>query len=130
MVLRVVVSLVGVLFVVQGIGWIADPAGAAEGLGMPLLDGLARSTQIGDFTGFFAGLGSMILLGAWRRDPVWLQAGGLLLGGAAAGRILAWGLHSADFATQFIAVEVVFAALLFFASTRISADSASADGTA
>ena len=118
--LRVVVGIVGVFFLLQGLGWLFAPANAAEGLGMPLLDGVARSTQIGDFAAFFVGLGTMILLGAVRQERTWLFAGAMLLGGAAIGRTLAALVHDAAFTTQFIAIEAVIAALLLFVATRRS----------
>ena len=43
--LRIVTLLLGVFFALQGLTWIFDPARAAAGLAMPLLDGLGRSTR-------------------------------------------------------------------------------------
>ena len=51
--LRVAVTITGVGFTLQGLGWLIDPERAAAGLGMALLDGLGRSTQVGDFASFF-----------------------------------------------------------------------------
>lgn len=116
--LRVLVGLCGVLFALQTLGWLFDPAGAAEGLGMPLLDGMGRSTQVGDFSAFFFALSALILLGAIRQQPHWLQAAALLLGGAALFRSVAWALHGADFATRFIAIEALIAGLLLFAASK------------
>jgi hypothetical protein len=94
------------------------PADAAEGLGMPLLEGLGRSTQVGDFAAFFLSLGTMILIGIFRREGTWLCAAALMLGLAAAMRTLAWGVHGADFALPFIPTEALFCALLLFAASR------------
>ena len=52
-VLRIIAGLTGALFFLNGLNWIVYPASAAESLGMPLLNGLGLSTQIGD-------LGSLI----------------------------------------------------------------------
>jgi len=82
MALRLAAGIIGAFFLIQGINWITRPAAAAEALGMPLLDGLARSTQIGDMASFFVALGTMSLLGAARMNPLWLHAAALLLGGA------------------------------------------------
>ena len=49
---RILTGLVGLLMAVITLGWLADPSSAAANLGMSLLDGLGRSTQIGDFTAF------------------------------------------------------------------------------
>ena len=47
-VLRIVAGLVGILFFLNGLQWIISPANVAESLGMPLLEGVGLSTQIGD----------------------------------------------------------------------------------
>ena len=119
MTIRIVAALLGVIFAVQGLSWIFDPASAAESLGMPLLDGIGRSTQIGDLGAFFFAMSAMIFVGAIKAEPRWLRAAAMLVGGAAVVRTLAWAIQDAAFATQFIAVELVFAALLFFAASRL-----------
>lgn len=115
--LRIVTILMGVGFALQGIGWLVAPDRAAAGLGMPVLDGLARSTQIGDFAAFFLTLGVSILVGVrpGRARLLYLPAG--ILGGAAFCRVIAWAAHGAAFATTFISVEVA-AALVLLASAR------------
>jgi hypothetical protein len=118
MALRIVLGIVGLFFVVQAGQWIVAPAAAAEGLGMPLLDGVGRSTQIGDIGAFFLSLGILTLLGAYRSSPHWLRAAALLIGAVAVLRTLAWLLHGAPFTAVFIAVEVVVAGLLLFAAHR------------
>lgn len=116
---RILAGLLGAFFFAQGVNWIFDAPGAAAGLGMPLLDGMARSTQAGDLTGLFLCMGGFGLWGAWTESPTWLRASGLLLAGAAFGRTLAAVFSGAPFATQFIAIEVVCAALLLFCATRV-----------
>lgn len=113
---RSVALVLGVMFTLQGVAWIIAPATSAAGLGMPLLDGLARSTQVGDFSAFFVTAGTTILLGL---QPGWsriLYAPAILLGSAALFRALAWALHGADFAALFIGVEVVAAGVLLAAA--------------
>ncbi len=118
--IQIFVALPGVLMGIQAIGWLVDPKGAAEGLGMPLLDGVARSTQIGDMTAFFTGLCVMVLLGAIRKNATWLAAAAIVLGGAAIFRTTAWMFHGADLATQFIVPELVLTAVLSFGVYRFS----------
>ena len=114
--LRIAVLLAGTAFTIQGIGWIMDPARAADGLGMPLLDGLGRSTQIGDFAAFFLLAGVTMLLGCRPgRERLLLVPAGLLAA-AAVGRTLAWAFHGAAFAWLFIGVELLVAALLLVAA--------------
>jgi len=121
---RILSGLLGAFFFVQGVNWIFDAQGAAEGLAMPLLDGMARSTQAGDLTGFFLCLGGFGLYGAYSESPTWLRAAGFLLAGAAFGRTLAAVVSDAAFATQFITIEVICAGLFFFCATRVGASSA------
>ena len=127
-VVRIVTALPGILFVVLGLRWVVDPAGAAAAGGMPLLDGVARSTQIGDVGSFFLGIGVMILLGVVTQQRTWLYCASLLIGVAAIFRVLAWVVHDAALTTQFIGVEVVITALLLYAASRFSnADNESTD---
>ena len=63
-VLRVVAGLFGILFLINGLQWIIAPASIAAQLGMPLLEGVGLSTQIGDMGSFFITVGAMTLIGA------------------------------------------------------------------
>jgi hypothetical protein len=116
--LRIVVMVLGALFTVQGIGWLIAPARMAASLDMPVLDGLARSTQFGDFFSFFLtlGVGTLAAVGLGRPGLLFFPAA--LLGCAAFGRVVAWALHGADFALAFIAVETVGSAILIAAARR------------
>jgi hypothetical protein len=119
--LRIATVVLGAFFTLQGLGWLAIPARAAAGLGMPLLDGIGRSTQIGDLTSFFVVAGLLMLGGSRPGHANLLAIPGAMLGVAAIARVLAWALHGAAFATAFIAIEVAAAALLFTASRRLDA---------
>ena len=118
--LRTATTLLGIFFVLQGCLWIVTPARAAEGLGMPLLDGLARSTQIGDLASFFLAAGTTMIVGARPGGTRLLLVPAGMLAVAAAVRTLAWALHGADFAASFDAIEVA-AALLLLATRRLDA---------
>jgi hypothetical protein len=119
-ILRAVVAVPAILFMVIGLGWLTTPADVAAQLGMPLLDGLGRSTQIGDMAAFFFGGGAMMLLGVVTRNRTWLLAPALLLGLTAVFRLVAWQGHDAAFAGAQIAVEVIVSALLVFAASRVN----------
>jgi len=120
--LRTLTTLLGALFALQGFVWVADPARAAAGLGMSLLDGVALSTQIGDLSALFLTAGATMLVGArpGRARLLYVPMG--LFGVAAVARMLAWALHGAAFAAMFIAIEVVMAALLLAAARRLDAE--------
>ena len=113
---RIISALVGVVITLQTFTWITKPFEAAQGLGMSLLGGIGRSTQIGDFTSFFFSVGIFCFLGAYLKQGVWLYAASIILGSAAAFRSLAWALHGADFATYFIVAEVVMTVLLIWSA--------------
>jgi hypothetical protein len=115
--LRIVTTLMGAGFTLQGVGWIVVPQQAAAGLGMPVLDGLARSTQFGDFAAFFLTLGVSILVGSMPGRGRTLYFPAALLASAALCRTIAWAVHGADFAALFIGVETV-GALLLLSATR------------
>lgn len=124
--IRILVALPGVLFLVNGLQWIFAPANVAESLGMPLLEGTARSTQIGDLGAFFLAGSAMILIGVAKRERTWLLAAVLLIGGAAVVRTLAWALQGAPFAGQFIVPEVVMTAILLLGVWHFGRDDAAA----
>ena len=119
-VLRVLSGLVGVLFLANLSGWIFDPASAADGLGMPLLDGVGRSTQIGDIGSFFLAVSGLSLVGALREKASLLCAAALLLGGAAMLRTFAWLAHGAAFTPGFIVAEVLTAGILLSTASQFS----------
>jgi hypothetical protein len=116
--LRFSIVLLGAVFALQGLGWLVAPQRAASDLGMPLLDGLGRSTQIGDFASFFFVAGGAMLLGALALRGELLRVAAALFGCAALGRTLAWLAHGADLAAFFIAVEVAVAVLLLAGARR------------
>lgn len=121
-ILRVIVILPAILFLMIGLRWLVDPEGAAAALGMPLLEGIGRSSQMGDIGGFFLAGGIMVLLGVITGKRAWFQAPALLLMTIAIFRILAWLLHDAALATPMIAVEVVLSVLFVYASSRLAKD--------
>ena len=120
--LRLTILILGAFFALQGLRWLFDPAGSAAGLGMPLLDGLARSTQVGDLSSFFLVAGGSMMLGSRPGRAALLYVPAALIGGAAVTRTLAWALHGADFAFLFITIEVVVGVTLLCGAQRLAAD--------
>jgi len=117
-VLRFVTLALGIGFVLQGLGWIAVPERTAASLGMPLLDGLGRSTQVGDFAAFFLAAGATMLAGSRSGQARLLLVPAGMLASAAVVRTIAWLVHGAAFATAFIVVEVIAATALVVAARR------------
>ena len=125
---RVISGLIGVFMLYSALGWIIDPASAAAGLAMVLVEGpgettLGMNTQIGDFTSFFFTAGIMACIGAYRNEHVWLYGTISLLGSAAVFRTYAGLVHGADFLTTAIVFEVVMSLLLFLSVYKIKSDS-------
>lgn len=116
--LRIATTLLGAFFALQGFAWLVAPARVAAGLGMPMLDGIGLSTQIGDFSSFFATAGITMMLGGrpGRARLLYVPAGLFAL--AAVGRALAWAVHGADFATPFVAIELATSGLLLATARR------------
>jgi len=119
-VLRVLIALPAILFVVLGLRWFVDPTGAAAALGMQLMDGVGRSSQIGDVGALFLSMGVMMLVALITAQRSWFQAPALLLALVALFRVLAWLAHDAALALDMIVVELIVAAMLLFASSRLS----------
>jgi len=118
-VLRIVAGLVGILFFLNGLQWIISPANVAESLGMPLLEGVGLSTQIGDLGSFFITVGAMTLIGVISRTRHWFYAPSMLLLVAALYRTLSTLLYGAPFVMSAIVVEVSVGLFLIFAGSRI-----------
>lgn len=119
-VLRVIAGLVGILFFLNGLQWIISPANVAASLGMPLLEGVGLSTQIGDLGSFFITVGAMTLIGAITTTRHWFYAPSMLLLVAALYRTLSTILYGAPFVMSAILVEVVVGLFLIFAGSKIS----------
>jgi hypothetical protein len=119
-VLRVALALPAIGFLVTGLRFAVAPAGAAKGLEMPLLEGAARSSQIGDVGALFLGMGLMILTALVTRERTWFVAPAILLGLVAVLRLLAWLFHDAALLMNMIVPEIVIASLLLVASSTLA----------
>ena len=118
--LRALVALPAIGFLVIGLRWAIDPSSAASDLGMTLLSGVGRSSQIGDLGALFLSMGSMILIALTTGQRSWFYAPALMLSLIAVLRILAWLLHGAALTLDMIILEVIVASLLLLASSRLS----------
>ena len=118
-VFKIFISIPAIIFVFMGLRWIINPAAAAQAQVMPLLDGMALSSQIGDLGALFLGMGVMILLGLISDNKTWFQAPILLLLCTAVIRVIAWLFHDASLAIPMIVVELLFSGLLFVACNKM-----------
>ena len=115
-IIKILAALPGLAMLLNAIGFITNPEKTAGDLHMILLDGLGRSTQIGDMTAFFMGTAILILIGAIRYEGRWLYAGAMFLGGAALFRSMAALVLGAEWATQYIVIEIVLTIWLCIAA--------------
>ena len=119
MIYRIIAGLIGALMATTAAGWLLDPETAAGSLGMSYMDGIGRSTLVGEISAFFVFLVVMCVAGAVTRVGHYLRSAGLLLLLTAVFRTTAWALHGAEFATIFIVFEILLAVLLFFCAAKI-----------
>tara|TARA_B100001105_G_C22075631_1_gene308574 strand:+ start:40 stop:414 length:375 start_codon:yes stop_codon:yes gene_type:complete len=124
MIARILSGIVGLFMLYTCVGWLMDPAAAAAGLAMPLLEGLGGNTQIGDFTSFFFTAGVFACIGAYRSEHAWLYATISLLGSAAIFRSLAVVTHGSDPLTMAIGFEIVMSAILILCVYLMKKESA------
>ena len=122
---RILAGLVALMMSISAFGWLVNPADAAAGLGMPYLEGLARSTQVGDFSAFFVGVTVFCIVGIVYQSSTWVRAAAIILALAALFRTAAWAVHGAELATLFIAVELVMAILLVVSAVLMDRQSKS-----
>ena len=120
-ILRYAAALFGVVLLGSGFRWQFYPASAAEALGMPLLDGMARSTQVGDISAFFIGAGVFALAAIFTRNATLMLTPLALVLFAALFRTTAWAFHDAAFATEFIVPEIVMGVVFFLAWRSLNA---------
>jgi hypothetical protein len=112
MIARILSGLIGVLMLLNCLWWILDPSTAAEGLAMPLLEGLGSNSQIGDFTSFFFTAGLFACIGAYRAEYIWLYPTISLIGSAAFFRSYAVVAHGSDPLVSTIIIEIIMSLIL------------------
>ena len=122
-IVKILSGLVAIIFILIGMQWAFLPAQAAVPLGYDVPTGLGLSSMLADVGGFFLGGGVMIVVGLSTKQAPWLQSAALLVALAALLRVVAWGLHDAPFATQFILTEVLMTAVLLITAKYITKSS-------
>ena len=114
--LRIGSILIGVLAFANAMRFAFVPARAAEGLGMPLLEEVGASTQLGDIGGLFLAVAVLVGLAQRPGKAGLLLAPAIVLGCAAIMRTLVFATGHAPFVPQFIVPEAVMAGLLVAAA--------------
>ena len=109
---RVLSFLPSLIFLSSAYTWITNPSKASNDLGMQYLEGIGRSTQIGDFSAFFIGVSVFCLLGSIFKNVSFLFAAVIILLSAAVMRIVAWQIYSAELASMFIGVEITASTMI------------------
>ncbi|MEL0192222.1 MAG: hypothetical protein VW865_08055 [Halieaceae bacterium] len=122
--LRLLTLLTGLLFTLTGVQWWVMPEAVAPQFGLTLDTGLGLSSQIGDMSAFFLLLGFCALMALVTRRGVWYTPAIVLLVLTAIGRIIAWVVHGAAFATDQIALELLVAVIYWLAARSLATNSA------
>lgn len=122
--LRLLTLLTGLLFTLTGVQWWVMPDAVAPQFGLTLDTGLGLSSQIGDMSAFFLLLGFCAFMALVTRRGVWYTPAIVLLVLTATGRIIAWVVHGAAFATDQIALELLVAVIYWLAARSLETNSA------
>ena len=122
--LRLLTLLTGLLFTLTGVQWWVMPDAVAPQFGLTLDTGLGLSSQIGDMSAFFLLLGFCAFMALVTRRGVWYTPAIVLLVLTAIGRIIAWVVHGAAFATDQIALELIVAVVYWLAARSLATNSA------
>ena len=122
--LRLLTLVTGLLFTLTGVQWWVMPDAVAPQFGLTLGTGLGLSSQIGDMSAFFLLLGFCAFMALVTRRGVWYTPAIVLLVLTAIGRIIAWVVHGAAFATDQIALELLVAVIYLLAARSLATNSA------
>ena len=128
---KIIAIVPGIPLLANALLFIVQPRTVVADLGMPLLDGIGRSTQLADLGAFFAFSAVMIIYGVIKSQSELLRLAALLLGMTAVLRVLAWVAHGAGLATSLIAAEVVLVVWLVASAAymdKLALSSNSAEG--
>ena len=76
---RLLSLIPGLIFLIQAYAWVTNPSKASNDLGMIYLEGIGRSTQIGDFSAFFISVSIFCLLGSIFKNITFLISAVIIL---------------------------------------------------
>jgi len=106
-------GILGVVLAIIALRWILSPEDSANSLGMVLLDGAGRNTQIRDFTALFASTSIFCFLSITTRQYQWIFSSGIVFSLIALISVLASQLHDAPLTYSYLIAEIIFAVMAF-----------------
>ncbi|MDA7642638.1 hypothetical protein N8800_01915 [Gammaproteobacteria bacterium] len=106
-------GILGLVLTIIAIRWILLPEESANSLGMILLDGSGRNTQIRDFTSIFASTAIFCFLSITTKQFQWIFSSGIIFSIIAIISIVASQLHEAPIAYSSLIAEIIFAMIAF-----------------
>ena len=106
-------GILGVVLAIIALRWILFPEDSANSLGMVLLDGAGRNTQIRDFTALFASTSIFCFLSITTRQYQWIFSSGIVFSLIALISVLASQLHDAPLNYSSLIAEIIFAIMAF-----------------
>ena len=106
-------GILGVVLAIIALRWILSPEDSANSLGMVLLDGAGRNTQIRDFTALFASTSIFCFLSITTRQYQWIFSSGIVFSLIALISVLASQLHDAPLTYSSLIAEIIFAVMVF-----------------
>ena len=106
-------GILGLVLAIIALRWILSPEDSANSLGMVLLDGAGRNTQIRDFTALFASTSIFCFLSITTRQYQWVFSSGIVFSLIALISVLASQLHDAPLTYSSLIAEIIFAVMAF-----------------
>ena len=106
-------GILGVVLAIIALRWILSPEDSANSLGMVLLDGAGRNTQIRDFTALFASTSIFCFLSITTRQYQWIFSSGIVFSLIALISVLASQIHDAPLTYSSLIAEIIFAIMAF-----------------
>jgi hypothetical protein len=109
-------GILGLVLAIIALRWILSPEDSANSLGMVLLDGAGRNTQIRDFTALFASTSIFCILSITTRQYQWIFSSGIVFLLIALTSVLASQLHDAPLTYSSLVAEIIFAVIAFISA--------------
>ena len=106
-------GILGLVLAIIAIRWVLSPEDSANALGMVLLDGAGRNTQIRDFTALFASTSFFCFLSIATKQFQWIFSSGIIFSIIAIISVVASQLHDAPITYSSLIAEIIFAMIAF-----------------